>query len=49
MAVNIEIIEDTDKMKNILERLADYQLKGSTVFNIRVNDRAITKIKDYME
>jgi len=49
MTNDIQIITDKEQMKRILEDLAAYQSKMGMTFNVKVNDRTVTTVEEYVE
>jgi hydroxymethylpyrimidine/phosphomethylpyrimidine kinase len=49
MSNDIQIITDKEQMRRILENLAVYQSKIGMTFNVKVNDRTVTTVEEYVE
>jgi len=49
MTNDIQIITDKEQMRRILENLVTYQSKMDMTFNVKVNDRTVTTVEEYVE
>jgi uncharacterized protein YpmS len=49
MTNDIQIITDKEQMRRILENLAAYQSKMDMTFNVKVSDRTVTTVEEYVE